>query len=135
MSSASDSGTPFQLRNLLNRKNIGISPKKDVNSREDFFHLVVGAHVLVAAMEFLGMDSLDDNPNAEISKRSGKKSYCQFVVALSKNSQTLAQSNPSRILTLLMSQKIPTTIRVKTTIWCYLMPRKSYLLVFCIKKL
>ena len=65
-SSASDSGTLFQLRNLLNRKNIGISPKKDVNSHEDFFHLIVDAHVLVPAMEFLGMDSLDDNPNAEI---------------------------------------------------------------------
>ena len=66
MSSASYSGKFFQLRNLLNRKNIGISPKKDVNSHEDFFHLIVDVHVLVAAMEFLGMDSLDEDPNVEI---------------------------------------------------------------------
>ena len=66
MSSASDGGTLFQLRNLLNRKNIGVSPKKDTNAHEDFFHLVVDAHVLVAAMQFLGMDSLEEDPNAEI---------------------------------------------------------------------
>ena len=64
--SASDSGTIFQLRNIINRKNISKKPKKDVNSHEDFFHLVVDAHVLAAAMEFLGMEDLDEEPNAEV---------------------------------------------------------------------
>ena len=63
--SASDGGTIFQLRNIINRKNISKKPKKDVNSHEDFFLLVVDAHVLAAAMEFLGMDE-DEEPSAEV---------------------------------------------------------------------
>ena len=35
--SAKDVGTIFQLRNVINRKNIGKKPKKDVNAHEDFF--------------------------------------------------------------------------------------------------
>ena len=60
--SASDVVTIFQLRNLINRKNIGKKPSKDVNAYEDFFHLLVESHVLAAAMEFLGMESIDDKP-------------------------------------------------------------------------
>ena len=64
--SASDVGTIFQLCNLINRKNIGNKPSKDVNAFEDFFHLIVESHVLAAAMEFLGMESIDDKPAADI---------------------------------------------------------------------
>ena len=64
--SASDVGTIFQLRNLINRKNIGNKPSKDVNAFEDFFHLLVESHVLSAAMGFLGMESIDDEPAGDI---------------------------------------------------------------------
>ena len=65
--SASDVGTIFQLRNLINRKNnIGNKPSKDINAFEDFFHLIVESHVLATAMEFLGMESIDDKPAADI---------------------------------------------------------------------
>lgn len=37
-----------------------------MNSHEDFFHLIVDAHVLVAAMEFLGMEDIDAKPNTEM---------------------------------------------------------------------
>ena len=37
LTSSSDIGTMFQLQNIVNRKNIGKSPKKDVNAHEDFF--------------------------------------------------------------------------------------------------
>ena len=64
--SASDIGTIFQLRNLINRKNIGNKPKNDVNAHEDFFHLLVESHVLAAAIEFLGMENIDDVPPVDI---------------------------------------------------------------------
>lgn len=66
VASAKDLGTIFQLRNVINRKNIGKKPKKDVNAHEDFFQQVVESHVLAAAMEFFGMDNIEDDPNAEI---------------------------------------------------------------------
>ena len=50
----------------MNRKNIGNKPKKDVNAHEDFFHLLVESHVLAAAMEFLGMENIDDVPPLDI---------------------------------------------------------------------
>ena len=56
----------LQLRNVVNRKNIGKSPKKDVNVHEDFFQQVLESHVLAAAMEYLGMESVEDEPNEEI---------------------------------------------------------------------
>lgn len=59
-------GTIVQLRNAINRKNVGKKPKKDVNAHEDFFQQVVESHVLAAAMEFLGMEDIEDSPNAEI---------------------------------------------------------------------
>ena len=64
--SAKDLGTIFQLRNVINRKNIGKKPKKDVNAHEDYFQQVVESHVLAAAMEFFGMDDIENDPNAEI---------------------------------------------------------------------
>jgi hypothetical protein len=64
--SAKDVGTIFQLRNIINRNNIGKKPKKDVNAHEDFFQQVVESHVLAAAMEFLGMQDIEDDPGAEI---------------------------------------------------------------------
>ena len=38
-------------------------PSNDVNSCEDFFLLVLTAHILAAAMEILGMQSLSDTPD------------------------------------------------------------------------
>ena len=66
LTSSSDTGTMFQLRNIVNRKNIGKTPKKDVNAHEDFLQQVLESHVLAAAMEYLGMESVDDEPNEEI---------------------------------------------------------------------
>lgn len=61
-----DKGTLYQLRNLINRRNVGNNPFKDVNAHEDFFLLIVDSHILAAAMEMLGMGSLDDEPCSEI---------------------------------------------------------------------
>lgn len=63
--SSQDGGTLYQLRNLINRRNVVTDPKKDMNSCEDFFELITNAHVLTAAMEKFEMKSLTDtvSPN------------------------------------------------------------------------
>lgn len=58
-----DGGTLYQLRNLINRRNITKDPKKDVAATEEFFLVVVEAHVLAAAMTMFGMKALDDQPS------------------------------------------------------------------------
>jgi len=52
--SAADQGTLFQLRNLVNRRNVPKDPKQDVNATEDFLQLVTDAHIVVAASKELG---------------------------------------------------------------------------------
>ena len=61
-----ESGTLYQLRNLLNRRNVVSVPLVDMNACEDFFYLVVTAHVISAAMGVLGMSCLSDSPNEEL---------------------------------------------------------------------
>ena len=62
-----DQGTLYQqLQNVLNRRNVGTKPHKDVNAHEDFLLLILECHILAAAMEVLAMDSLDDEPCTEI---------------------------------------------------------------------
>lgn len=49
-----EGGTLYQLRNLINCRNVVSNPSKDVNACEDFFVLVVTVHILVAGMDILG---------------------------------------------------------------------------------
>lgn len=64
--SASERGTLVLMKNLIHRRNVKSKPKDDYNACDDFFMLVLSAHILTAAMEFLGMGSLDDDPNPDI---------------------------------------------------------------------
>ena len=52
----------YQLRNLVQRRNVGKQPKKDFNAHHDFFNVVLTSHILAAAMEMFGMDDLEDEP-------------------------------------------------------------------------
>ena len=59
---------------------MGTKPKKNFDACDDFFMLVLTAHILSASMNFLGMATIDDDPNPdtippevrELSKK-GKK--------------------------------------------------------------
>ncbi len=55
-------GTLYQIRNLINRRNVKETPKNDVNASEDFLEDVVTAYIIAAAMAYLGMSSLDAMP-------------------------------------------------------------------------
>ena len=91
--SFSDYGSLYQLRNLINRRNVVSNPMDDVNACDDFFNTVVTCYVLVACMQMLGMDCLTDVPNVEefsfttdswmkpdYSRRSEIYAFCQDFV-------------------------------------------------------
>ena len=59
-------GTLYQLRNLINRRNVIKNVKHDMNACEYFLEDVVNGHVIASAMELLGMSSIDDVPSSTI---------------------------------------------------------------------
>ena len=59
-----DGGKLFQLRNIVNRRNVVKDPSKNVSACEDFFLLVTEAHILTAAMAIFRMESLEDTPKS-----------------------------------------------------------------------
>ena len=54
----------YQLRNLINQRNVKKDPSKAVTACEEFFELVVEAHVVSAVMTVFDMASLDDTPSS-----------------------------------------------------------------------
>ena len=62
-SSVIDCGTMYQLRNLVNRRNVVSDPKDNEAACEDFMITVTDAHVLACAMELFEMDTLTDVPS------------------------------------------------------------------------
>ena len=61
-SSMLDCGTLYQLRNLIRQKNVVKSPKESFTACEDFFLLVVEAHIVSAALKCFDMSTVDDSP-------------------------------------------------------------------------
>ena len=58
-----DGGTLFQIRNLINRRNVVKDPTKNMNACEDFFTLLTESHILSAAMTVFEMSSFEDKPS------------------------------------------------------------------------
>ena len=50
------------MRNLINRRNVIKKPKNAVAQCEEFFLLVVKAHIVCAAMTLFGMTAVDSDP-------------------------------------------------------------------------
>ena len=61
-----DKGTLKQLLNLINRPNISKKVKTNFTSVEDFFGVVLDAHITVAAMQFFGMAKSSDTPTLHV---------------------------------------------------------------------
>ncbi len=51
-------GTLYQLRNLINRRNVTKEIKSDVNAIEDFIEVVTTGYIVSAVMTHLGMSHL-----------------------------------------------------------------------------
>lgn len=54
----------MQLKNIINRRNIGKDITGRVNEIEDFFELVVNCHLISATMHYFSMESLSDTPHS-----------------------------------------------------------------------
>lgn len=52
----------FQLRNLLNRRNVVKDVRNDMNATEDFFETIGVGHIVTAAMQFFKMQIIDKDP-------------------------------------------------------------------------
>ena len=61
-----DGGTLFQLRNLLNRRNVTKNPVSNVSACEDFFIHVVEAHIVSACLTVFWMSSIHDAPSSDL---------------------------------------------------------------------
>ena len=61
--SSQDGGTLFQLRNLINRRNIVANVKTDMNATEDFFEVVTAGHIVAVTLHTCGMTDLEDTPH------------------------------------------------------------------------
>ena len=82
-----DGGTLFQLRNIINRRNVIKDPSKNVSACEEFFFLVTEAHILTAAMAVFQMESLEDTPKsphftATFSESTNTEQRSKFLLAV-----------------------------------------------------
>ena len=77
-------GTSKQLQNLLQRHKIPKEVKKDFRAVNDFTQLLVVSHVIAAALDFFGMDSLESEPTKNklpsASRKSDKLKYIKRTV-------------------------------------------------------
>ena len=64
--SSKEGGTLLQLKNVINRQNVGstndISGR--VNDIEDFLELVINCHLIAAALHYFSMESVSDTPHS-----------------------------------------------------------------------
>ena len=61
--SSQEGGTLFQLRNLINRRNVVKDVRNDMNATEDFFETVGVGHIIAATLQFFGMEDISDSPH------------------------------------------------------------------------
>ena len=80
--SSQDGGTMYQLRNLINRRNVVADPKKDMNACEDFFELITNAHILAAAMQMFDINDLTDPLSSELFPRERELSQNERLTVL-----------------------------------------------------
>ena len=55
-------GTIYQLRNLINWRNVTKQAKSNVNANKEFLEVCVTAYLMVAVLDFLGMAELNSLP-------------------------------------------------------------------------
>ncbi len=65
-----DKGTLYQLRNLINRRNVVSSPQENLAACEEFYLLVVEGHILSAVFTVFKMNGFDDTPSVDFFPES-----------------------------------------------------------------
>ena len=64
--SEGEHGTLYQLKNLINYKNVPKNPKSNFNAVDDFLEIVITAYVIQGALHLLHMSSIDSEPDSAI---------------------------------------------------------------------
>ena len=57
-----EKGTLKQIQNIINRTNLPKLVKDNFNAVRDFLNVVIDAHIIAAALEFFGMDHVQQQP-------------------------------------------------------------------------
>ena len=76
-----DGGTPYQLQKLINKRNVK-DPSKHFAACEEFFLLVVEAHVLAAAQHLFSTPTLEDAPSDEFFPTTEMNSLQQRITLI-----------------------------------------------------
>ena len=110
-----DRATLYQLQKIINRRNVVKDPSTSVAPCEEFFLVVVEAHVLAAAMHLFRMISLEDTPSERffptecqmdslqqhkvlmIALHTLIKQFVHLEVAFKENSATVTQDQVDTI--------------------------------------
>jgi hypothetical protein len=58
--SSADQGTLYQLRNIIQRRNVVSDPKNNFNACSDFFNIILNAYIAAATTESLGCQRVAD---------------------------------------------------------------------------
>ena len=61
--STGEYGTLYQLKNLINYKNV---PKANFNAVDDFLEIAITGYILQGALHLLNMSSIDSEPDSAI---------------------------------------------------------------------
>ena len=59
-------GTLYQLRNLINRRNVTKKAKSNVNANKDFLEVCITAYIIVAVLDFQGMTDFSCPPHSPL---------------------------------------------------------------------
>ena len=57
----------YQLRNLINRRNVKTDVSKDMNSCEKFMEIIVSSHIIAAALQVIGVGDAASAFNSDSS--------------------------------------------------------------------
>ncbi|KAL5515765.1 hypothetical protein EMCRGX_G000981 [Ephydatia muelleri] len=87
--SGMDAGTLFQLREVINRRNVISDVTKDLTACEEFMELVTTAHVLTAAMHVAGASNLTDLSSKILSKENPTAAATSLVQTLCRQMVTI----------------------------------------------
>ena len=81
-SSSQEGGTLYQLRNLINRRNVIKDARNDMNATEDFFKAVGISHIIAIALHHFstnGMQSAPHHPLLNVNLQFVKRSKMDYL--------------------------------------------------------
>ena len=82
-SSSQEGGTLYQLRNLIDRRNVIKDVRNDMNATEDFFEAVGISHIIAVTLHDFNMkdvNSVLQHPLIGVDIRGLSKNGCYYMI-------------------------------------------------------